>query len=405
MAQLGGALRRKTGDDQRRARPQVAGLDGGAYQLGHALHHGYLAVHLNVSAHTLQLVHVLEAVGAVNALGDEAGALCQRQHRGDLGLHVGGKAGIGQGLDIGLQQGGGAAHQQGVVVLHHGDAHLHQLGADALHVLGDDVLQQQLTAGGGHGRHIRSGLDLVGDDAVGAAGEPLHAADLDGVGAGTLDVRAHGVEEVGQIHDVGLLGRVFDGGGALCQHGGHHDVHGGAHGDNVQIDGRTRQTAAPGGGVDEAALHGHIRAHGGKALDMLVDGADTEVAAAGHGHGSLTEAAKQRAQQIIAGADTARQIVGRAGGVDGAAVDLDGVTVQHTHLGAQLLQNGEEQRDIADLGDVFDAADTVYQQGGRDNGNGGVFRAADGDLAVKLPSAADHVFIQGKFPLFKWSVP
>ena len=56
------------------------------------------------------------------------------------------------------------------------------------------------------------------------------------VGAGALDVRAHGVEEVGQIHDVGLLGRVFDDGGALCQHGGHHDVHGGAHGDNVQID-------------------------------------------------------------------------------------------------------------------------------------------------------------------------
>ena len=28
------------------------------------------------------------------------------------------------------------------------------------------------------------------------------------------DVRAHGVEEVGQIHDVGLLGGVFDGGDA-----------------------------------------------------------------------------------------------------------------------------------------------------------------------------------------------
>ena len=157
--------------------------------------------------------------------------------------------------------------------------------------------------------------------------------------------------------------------------------------------------------MDEAALHGHVSAHGGEALDVLVDGADAEVAAAGHGHGSLTEAAQQRAQQIIAGANTARQIVGRAGGVDGAAVDLDGVAVQHAHPGAQLLQNGEEQRHIADLGDVLDAADTVYQQGGRDNGNGGVFGAADGDLAVKLPSAADHVFIQGRFPLFKWSVP
>ena len=240
-------------------------------------------------------------------------------------------------------------------------------------MLGDDVLQQQLAAGGRHGGHIGAGLDLVGDNAVRAAGQALHAADLDGIRARALDVGAHGVQEVGQIHDVRFLGRVFDGGGTLCQCRGHHNVHGGAHGDHVQIYRRTHQTAAFGGGVDEAALHGHLSAHGGEALDVLVDGPDAEVAAAGHGHGGLTEAAQQRAQQIIAGTDAARQIVGRAGGVDGAAVDLDGVAVQHAHPGAQLLQNGEEQGHIADLGDVFDTADAIHQQGGRDDGNGGVF--------------------------------
>ena len=103
-------------------------------------------------------------------------------------------------------------------------------------MLGDDVFHQHLTAGGGHGRHVGSGLDLVGDDGIGAAGEPLHAADFDGVGSGAPDVPAHGVEEVGQIHDVGLLGRVFNHGVPLCQNRGHHDIHGGAHGDHIQID-------------------------------------------------------------------------------------------------------------------------------------------------------------------------
>lgn len=41
------------------------------------------------------------------------------------------------------------------------------------------------------------------------------------------------------------------------------------------------------------------------------------------------------------------------------------------------------------------AADAVYQQCGGDDGYGGVLRAADGHLAEKAASAADHVFSQG----------
>ena len=86
------------------------------------------------------------------------------------------------------------------------------------------------------------------------------------------------------------------------------------------------------------------------------------------------------------------------------AVDLNGVLVQHAHLCAQLLQNREEQGHIADLGDVLDTAYAIHQQGGRDDSYSGVFRTADGHFTKKLSSAADHVFIQGSFPLFKSSV-
>ena len=395
-AQLRGALGGQSGDDQRRAGPQVTGLDGSADQLVDTLDHGDLAVHLNVGAQTLQLVHILEAVGTVDTLGHKAGALCQRQHGGDLGLHIRGEAGVGKGLDIGLLQRLAAAHQQGVVVFLHRHTHLHQLGTDTVHVLGDDVFQQELAAGGSHCRHVGAGLDLVGNDAVGTAAETLHAADLDGVGAGALDVRAHGVQEVGQIHDVRLLGSIFDGGDAVSQRSGHHDVHGGTHGDNVQIHRRAGETAVFGGGVDEAALHGDVGSHGGEALDVLIDGTDAEVAAAGHGHGRLPEAAQQGAQQVVAGADTAGQVVGRAGAVDGVAVDLHRVAVQHADTGAQLLQNGEEQGHVADLGDVLDAADTVHQQGGGNDGDGGIFCTADGHFAKQRMAAMDNVFVQSK---------
>ena len=192
-----------------------------------------------------------------------------------------------------------------------------------------------------------------------------------------------------------LLGGVFNGGGTLSQSGGHHDVHGGTHGDNIQIHRRAHETAVFGGGVDKAALHGHLGAHGGEALDMLVNGADAEVAAAGHGHGGLTEAAQQSAQQVIAGADTAGQIIGRAGAVDGVTVDLHRVAVQDADAGAQLLQNGEEQGHVADLGDVLNAAGAVHQQGGGNNGDGGVLCAADGHFAKQRMAAMDHVFVQG----------
>ena len=81
--------------------------------------------------------------------------------------------------------------------------------------------------------------------------------------------------------------------------------------------------------------------------------------------------------------------------MDGVAVELHRVAVQHADAGAQLLQNGEEQGHVADLGDVLDAADAVHQQGGGDDGDGGVLRAADGYFAEQRMAAVDNVFVQG----------
>lgn len=113
-------------------------------------------------------------------------------------------------------------------------------------MLGDDVVDADLAPGGGNGGHVGARLDLVGDDGVTSALELFHAPDLDDVRPRAHDVRAHGVEEVGQVHDVRLLGSVFDDGQAVGQGCGDEDVHGRTHGDHVQVDLRSVQAAGGG---------------------------------------------------------------------------------------------------------------------------------------------------------------
>ena len=58
----------------------------------------------------------------------------------------------------------------------------------------------------------------------------LHAFDDDAPGAGAFDFRAHLVEEIGEVDDLGFGGGAFDDGDAFGEHGGHHDVVGAEHG-------------------------------------------------------------------------------------------------------------------------------------------------------------------------------
>ena len=76
----------------------------------------------------------------------------------------------------------------------------------------------------------------------------------------------------------------------FCQNGGDHNVHGCAHGDNVQIDPAAVERLF-GGGNDITADDLYISAHDIKTLDMLVNGADAEIAAAGHGNRCLAKSA------------------------------------------------------------------------------------------------------------------
>ena len=134
-----------------------------------------------------------------------------------------------------------------------------------------------------------------------------------------------------------LLGSVFDDGGAVGERRGHHNVHRRTDGDHVEVDVRALHAVAACLGADEVALT-HLGAHGGEALDMLVDGTHAaEVAAAGHRDLGLAEAAEQRADEVVGGADLVRELLRDLRGSNMAAVDLNIAAVEETDIRAELL--------------------------------------------------------------------
>ena len=88
-----------------------------------------------------------------------------------------------------------------------------------------------------------------------------------------------------------------------------------------------------------------------------------------------------------------RQLLRNVGGVDVGAVDLHVGGVEVADGRAEALKNLQKGGHVGNLGDIFDAADAVYQQRGGDDGNGSVLRAADVNLAMERTTAADNVFL------------
>ena len=314
-----------------RTSPQVAGLHHGAGQLVPAFDDGYAPVHLDLGTHLPQLVDVLEAV-VIDALRDHGGAVGKAQQRAHLRLHIRREAGIRQGLEVGAAQMLRALDEDGVLIFLDDRTGLAQLGADAFKVLGDHVFDQHFAAGRSGCHHIGPGLDLVGDDGIGAAVQLLHAVDLDRVGACAADIRSHGVEEVRQVDDMRLSRRIFDDRAAARRHGGEDNVHRRADRDLVKIDARTAQAALRRLGDHKAVAYVHLGAERRHALDVLFDGANAEIAAAGHGRLGLAEAPEHRADQIIGGADLSGEIVRSVDAARRGAVDLDRRAVDESDL-------------------------------------------------------------------------
>ena len=282
------ALGHQSGNHQRSAGAQVGGGDGCAMQIGHAVNDGGAIHDAHLRAHAGDFAQVAQTVlvdgflhGGFTLGGGQQGRHGLLQVRGEARVHL--------GLDVDRPVHAVGDHADGVILLDDAHAHFQKLGGQRLHVGGDAAANGHVAMGGGSGDHQRASLDLIGNDRIGRAVEMLLTADADHIRAGALDLRAHGVEEVGQINDMGLLGSVVDGGVALGLDCRHHHVDGAAHGHHIKEHVTADKLVRLG---NDAAAHGiHLGAQGLKALDVLVNGAGADGTSAGEVDLRLTTAA------------------------------------------------------------------------------------------------------------------
>ena len=98
-----------------------------------------------------------------------AGALGQDHEGHDLGLHVGGKTGIGAGGHVHAAQVAAAADGDAVFVRFEGYAHFAHFGHDGGKLLDGAAFDVAFAAGDGGGGQKGAGLDAVGHDGIGSA--------------------------------------------------------------------------------------------------------------------------------------------------------------------------------------------------------------------------------------------
>ena len=244
--------------------------------------------------------------------------------------------------------------------------------------------------GGGH--HIAARLNLVGDDGIVAAVQGLHAVNLDDISTCAVNVCTHHIQKVGKVHNVRLTRNVFQHGGSLGQHGGQHSVHRCTDRNRVKKDMAARKVLRT--DMNLAVLHRILRTEGGESLQMLVNGARAQIAAARHGHLTGAETPQQCAQKVVAGAHLAGQLVGDLGAVDMGCINFIGTAADHADIRTQLAQNLQGRHNVTDTGQIFNQTFPTRQNCGRQNSNRGVLCAANVDIANKRLPPANNVFFQ-----------
>ena len=222
------------------------------------------------------------------------------------------------------------------------------------------------------------------------ATEALDPFDHQGIGAGSVDPRAHRFQAVGQVHHFGFPGGVLDHRGALGQRGGHQQVFGAGHRDQVQYDVRTPQAA--GAGANVAVLDLDVGAHRFQSLDVQVDWPRADGAAAWQRHFGLTKAGQQWSQYQDRGAHGTHQLVRGLEGLNRARVHLDAHPLVDHQVHAHATQQLHGGGDILQVRDVANDDRLVGQQGGGQNRQHRVLGAGGAQLAEQRYATIDDEF-------------
>ena len=220
-----------------------------------------------------------------------------------------GKPGKRLRRDVGRLELALAAHADAVAVGADLGARRAQLGDHGVEVLGQAVAHEHVAARDRGRDQQRPRLDAIGDDGVLDRVQLVDALDRDERRARAADPRAHLVEHARQLLDLRLARGVLQRRAPARQRRRHHEVLGAGHGDHVEDDRRAAQP--PRARVDVAVLELDARAHRRQALEVLVDRARADRAAARQRHARAAVARHQRPQHQHRGAHGLHQVVGR----------------------------------------------------------------------------------------------
>ena len=144
-------------------------------------------------------------------------------------------------------------------------------------------------------------------------------------------------------------------------------------------------------GLDVTVFDGDLGTHQFQAVDVQVDRTSPDGAAAGQGDVRCTETGGQGAKRQDGGAHGLDQLVGRD-----MVVDRSG---QHGHVavdlgaGPQHLQQFEGGTDVLEARHVGELDLFVTQQGGEQDGQGGVLGTRDGHFAIERATTIDLEFV------------
>ena len=199
-------------------------------------------------------------------------------------------------------------------------------------------------------------------------------------------MRAHLVEQLAQVGDLGLAGGVVDDGRALRPHGSHHEVLGCAN--RWELEQHTGALQILGTGVDVAVRRVELGTEFLQATHVHVDRPGTEIIAAGHGHPSLATAGEHRTHDDDRGTELLDDLVGRHWFDLGGNIDAQGRAIAGDAAagGAQQIRH---QVDIGDARHVVQVVRALREQGRRHQLQDRVLGAADGNGSLEWPSPTD----------------
>ena len=207
--------------------------------------------------------------------------------------------------------------------------------------------------------------------------------------ARAFDLRAHFDQQFGEIGDFRLERAIFENGFAFGQHRRGENIFRAGHGDFREAESGAAQTL--GARFHVAVLDVNFRAEFFERLNVQVDGARADGAAAGKRNARVAEARHERAEREHRSAHRFHEFVGRFGVRNRFGLDREfaGRQVRAFHLAAHVREKLGHGDDVAHVRNIFQRDGFVVSSAAAMRGQRGIFRAADSDRAFELASAVN----------------